>query len=190
MRVEQENPTPSIVNIAKSARAAGVSVIRAFNDRRAIDVTATHRSRLKARCADSESRFLAIKKFSRRPASRLIAARQNRFFARIATADSRRDFWFVRCIAARGERSMHACVRIGRGGGDDAGVTSRDVQIPSLDLSRSLTACGLALPPDDFITWPTNQPIIAGLAFACATLSGLAAMMSSTTFSIAPTSET
>src|SRR3954447_8551360 len=31
----------------------------------------------------------------------------------------------------------------------------RDVQIPSLVLSRSLTDCGLALPPDDFITWPT-----------------------------------
>src|SRR5262245_34966578 len=28
-------------------------------------------------------------------------------------------------------------------------------QRPSLLLSRSLTACGLALPPDDFITWPT-----------------------------------
>jgi hypothetical protein len=29
----------------------------------------------------------------------------------------------------------------------------------------SLTACGFALPPDDFITWPTNQPSNAGLAF-------------------------
>jgi hypothetical protein len=37
-----------------------------------------------------------------------------------------------------------------------------------------LTACGLALPPDAFITWPTNQPSSFGLAFACATLSGLA----------------
>src|SRR5438067_214170 len=62
--------------------------------------------------------------------------------------------------------------------------------MPSLDLRRSLTACGLALPPDDFITCPTNQPTSCGLALACATLSGLAAMMSSTTFSIAPTSVT
>ena len=37
--------------------------------------------------------------------------------------------------------------------------------MPSLDLSRSLTACGLALPPDDFITWPTNQPIELRLGF-------------------------
>ncbi len=56
--------------------------------------------------------------------------------------------------------------------------------------SRSLTACGLALPPDDFITWPTNQPIAFGFALASATLSGLLAMMSSTTFSIAPRSVT
>src|SRR3979490_3518895 len=92
MRAGQEIPTPTIVNIARSARAAGLSVIRAFNDRRAIDVTAPRRCRLKARCADSESWFLAIKKFSCRPAWRLIAARQNRFFARIAAADSRGVF--------------------------------------------------------------------------------------------------
>ena len=60
------------------------------------------------------------------------------------------------------------------------------LQMPSFAFRRSLTACGLALPPDCFITWPTNQPASCGLAFACATLSGLAAMMSSTTFSIAP----
>jgi len=52
---------------------------------------------------------------------------------------------------------------------------STEIQMPSLDFRRSFTLCGLALPPEDFITWPTNQPINAGLAFACATLSGLAA---------------
>ncbi len=31
-------------------------------------------------------------------------------------------------------------------------ATGEDVQMPSLALSRSFTACGLALPPDDFIT--------------------------------------
>ena len=40
-----------------------------------------------------------------------------------------------------------------------------------------MTACGLALPPDDFITWPTNQPIAFGLVLASATLSGLLAMI-------------
>ena len=41
---------------------------------------------LDAPCADSESRFLAMKKFSRLTAARRIVARQNRIFARIAAA--------------------------------------------------------------------------------------------------------
>ena len=43
--------------------------------------------------------------------------------------------------------------------------------------AASFTACGLALPPVAFITWPTNQPSMVGFAFACSTLSGLAAMI-------------
>src|SRR5260370_28612014 len=80
MPVVRENALHSIVNIARNADTAGVSVIRAFDDRRAIGLKATHRGRLKARCADSESRFLAMKKFSWLPASRLIAARQKPVF--------------------------------------------------------------------------------------------------------------
>src|SRR5450432_1404362 len=59
------------------------------------------------------------------------------------------------------------------------------LQIPSLLLSSSLTAPGFALPPDAFITCPTNQPIIVGLALAWATLSGFWAMISSTIAAIA-----
>src|SRR6476660_9995109 len=59
---------------------------------------------------------------------------------------------------------------------------------PSLRFKMSLTACGLALPPDDFITCPTNQPIAFGLDFASATLSGFLAAIFSTTFSIAAVS--
>ena len=88
MRIVRAKPTPAIVNIAGSACAAGVFVLRTFCERGSVDVVATHRWPPKARCADSESRFLAIKKFSCSPASRLIAARQNRFFARIAATDS------------------------------------------------------------------------------------------------------
>ena len=91
MQAARENATQTIVNIAGSACAAGVFATRALRDRHTFDVVATHRCRLKARCADSESRFLAIKKFSCPRASCLIAARQNRFFARIAAADSRCD---------------------------------------------------------------------------------------------------
>src|SRR5215203_4331271 len=46
--------------------------------------------------------------------------------------------------------------------------------IPSFRLSISFTACGLALPPVAFMTWPTNQPRSVGFAFACSTLSGFA----------------
>jgi hypothetical protein len=38
--------------------------------------------------------------------------------------------------------------------------------MPSFALTRSCTAFGLALPPVAFITWPTNQPASAGLAWA------------------------
>ena len=79
MRKVCEKPQAAIVNIARNPDAAGIFAIRAFDDRRAIDVVSRGRGRLKARCADSESGFLAIKKFSRLPALRLIAARQNRF---------------------------------------------------------------------------------------------------------------
>jgi hypothetical protein len=58
------NAATAIVDIARSTHSAGVFVIRTLNDRRSIDITATHRVQSKARCADSESRFLAIKKFS------------------------------------------------------------------------------------------------------------------------------
>jgi hypothetical protein len=65
----------------------------------------------KVRRTDSESRFLAMKKFSCLPASRLIRARQNRIFARIATADSPAAISDIaRCIAAYGEQLMHASV--------------------------------------------------------------------------------
>src|SRR6185437_2531906 len=78
----------SIVNIAGNACPAGAFVIHASDEHRAFDPDATHRCRLKATRADSESRFLAMKKFSRLTAARRIAARQNRVFARIATTDS------------------------------------------------------------------------------------------------------
>ena len=45
-------------------------------------------------------------------------------------------------------------------------------QPPMRFFRSSLTVCGFALPPDAFITWPTNHPIAFGLALASATLSG------------------
>jgi hypothetical protein len=82
----------AIVNVARNTCAAVVSLIHTSYVRSTIDVVATRRYRRKASLADSESRFLAIKKFSCTTAWRLIAARQTRFFAGIAAADSGSDF--------------------------------------------------------------------------------------------------
>jgi hypothetical protein len=72
--------------------AAIVSTIRALRDRCVANIIATRECHYQARCADSESQFLAMKKFSCPPASGLIAARQNQFFARIASTDSQSHF--------------------------------------------------------------------------------------------------
>jgi hypothetical protein len=98
----------AIVNVAENTCAAGISAIHSSAARCAIDVVATHRHRQKAVVADSESRFLAIKKFSRSPASRLIVAGQTRLFAGIATADSRCDFPSAPRVAAHDGWLMHA----------------------------------------------------------------------------------
>ena len=87
-----ENPTRMMVRIAESACAAVVSTVGSLIYQHVAAVVATHEHLSEVRCADSESRILAMKKFSCPPASRLIAARQNRFFARIAATDSRHDF--------------------------------------------------------------------------------------------------
>src|SRR5882757_11475622 len=106
----------------------------------------------------------------------------------IRTRTSGRDDGLWIATNVRASRSRHsATTKSSRrddavAPGDDEVVPLRDAQMPSFAFRRSFTACGLALPPDDFITWPTNQPASCGLAFACATLSGLADMMSSITF--------
>ena len=41
--------------------------------------------------------------------------------------------------------------------------------MPSFAFTNAWTACGFALPPVAFITWPTNQPANAGFACALAT---------------------
>jgi hypothetical protein len=92
MRVVRENTMSAIVNVARNTCAAVISLILTSYAHSTIDVVATHRCRQKALRADSESRLLAIKKFSCTTPWRLIAARQTRFFAGIAAADSESDF--------------------------------------------------------------------------------------------------
>jgi hypothetical protein len=88
-----QNIADAILEIAGNNCAAGISSIHLPSDRCTIDVVTAAQSWLKGGCADSESRFLAMKKFLRLAALRLIGARQNRFFARIATTDSATPFF-------------------------------------------------------------------------------------------------
>jgi hypothetical protein len=82
--------------------------MRALRDQTTIDVVASHRSRLKAPCVDSESRFLAIKKFFAPTGFASLRARQNRSFGRNAATDSlARFFAFAQCGVTHGEQSVH-----------------------------------------------------------------------------------
>jgi hypothetical protein len=111
MQKVQQRPTSVFVNIEENACAIDVFAIHARDGRCTIDVIATHRDRPKAVCVDSESQLLAIKKFSWSQRLRLIGARQNRFFGRIAATDSQGPLSVVTMILIRDARSMHACVR-------------------------------------------------------------------------------
>src|SRR5258705_11413509 len=151
---------------------------------------ASRESWLTAQCVDSESRFLATKIFLGPPASCLGLTGQKRRSCESRVTDSQHAIWRAHRANEKFERGeRRAMPQTGQQCGDQR-RSARDIQMPSLDLSRSFTTCGLALPPDDFMTWPTNQPSACGLAFACATLSGLTAMISSTTFSMAERSVT
>ena len=92
MRIVREIAASAIVTIAGNPCAAGVSCTRIIDASHSHHASASRRDRSEARCADSESQFLAIKKFSGFPHRGRIGPRQNRFFERIANTDSRADF--------------------------------------------------------------------------------------------------
>jgi hypothetical protein len=92
IRIVCANSTSSIVKITESTCAAVVSVICIKSEQHVASIAATHLHQRKPLGVDSESRILAMKKFSCKEPSRLIAARQIRFFARIAKTDSRGRF--------------------------------------------------------------------------------------------------
>src|ERR1700689_2636352 len=101
MRKVRGNAALTFVNMIENPIAEGLFVNHAGDGRGAIDPVASRERGPRTRCADSESPFLAIKKFSCPPASRLIDARQNRFFGRIAPTDSRADSSSRRSFAVR-----------------------------------------------------------------------------------------
>jgi hypothetical protein len=152
MQKVQQRPPSAFVNIEGNACTADVFAIHVIDDRRTIDVIATHRGGSKAVRADSESQKLAMKIFSWSQRWRLIGARQNRFFGRIAATDSQgrfsvmtMDFGSRRRIDAESRALIATAMTV---------ESSRygTLQMPSLDFKRTLTAVGSALPPEDFIT--------------------------------------
>jgi hypothetical protein len=77
--------------IAGNTCTAAVFVICDSDDRYAIEVAGHPKIRSDGARADSESRFLAIKKFSQAEPRRLISARQTPIFARIEIRPIRGD---------------------------------------------------------------------------------------------------
>jgi hypothetical protein len=67
MRKVREKSASTFVKLEGNACAAGISSIHTIDELVARHATATHHNASAARCADSESWFLAMKKFSRRP---------------------------------------------------------------------------------------------------------------------------
>ena len=99
---------------------------------------------------------LATKIFSWISAFAAIAARLMVVFAKFSpnrfASRSRRDDRDCDRVRSSSRRKMDAGRRVDSGGADERRSSGGGVQMPSLLLSRSLTACGLTLPPDDFIT--------------------------------------
>jgi hypothetical protein len=108
MRIVRENLDSANVKIAENACAADVFFILLQCAQHLAHAVATHQTPPKALCTDSESRILAMKKFSVKDASRRIGARQNRIFARIADSRFARCLSLARRIGGRCGRSARA----------------------------------------------------------------------------------
>jgi hypothetical protein len=82
MQIVRENSTSAIVKIIESDCAAGIFVILIKRVVRVTGAFATQRTTPENPFADSESGFLAMKKFFGNPTWRLIGPRQPGIFAR------------------------------------------------------------------------------------------------------------
>jgi hypothetical protein len=98
MPIVREIAASAVVKIAGNACAAGISVIRIIGAYPSHHGFASRCERSKARCADSESQFLAMKKFSCFRRHGRIGPRQNQFFERIAGHRFARRSGPARCV--------------------------------------------------------------------------------------------
>jgi hypothetical protein len=106
MREMREITASTNVKIAANPFIQGICASCIMDSGRSHRQRASRGASFGARCADSESRFLAIKKFSGVARHRLIGTRQNRIFQRIEITDSLAGFFARRGAAASEKRSI------------------------------------------------------------------------------------
>ncbi|MGY3445086.1 MULTISPECIES: hypothetical protein [unclassified Bradyrhizobium] len=160
----QQRPTSAFVNVAGNALYCRLSLNSHRSDRRAIDVALSRERRRKAArrgrrvvIFGNEKIFVGKTAFASFEVVRAGFANESQLrrfgaegggatVARGCEAGSRR----VHARATRREAIAREHDPVGSCAKDNIIVLS--VQMPSFDFKRSLTACGFALPPDDFIT--------------------------------------
>lgn len=179
MQVMRENSTSTIVKIEETACAADIFVICDSTCYRASRVTATHFIDAKPRARTLSREIWQTKNFCHEGRSGAPAFRKSGFFGKhsplirgvvfsisgsppVATGSFGRLIVTESSIAMNRARvpRYHFMKPIGRAATSVGGRTRRACRVvrslsgysPSLVLSSSLTDCGLALPPDDFIT--------------------------------------
>jgi hypothetical protein len=112
-RRARENPASSVVKRTENPFGESVFDTLDITARHACRGLATHRVARKPRCADSESRFLAIKKFSCFAPRLRIGSRQKQFFERIANTDSLAAVR-ARCVITRHNTTRRSARGIAR----------------------------------------------------------------------------
>ena len=159
IQITRENSTSTFVKVAGSDCAAAIFFIRYTSNLQRMFVAPSRSGKRKSPCADSESRFLAIKKFSGKPWTLAVRRSRADIFLRIAKCDSQSaSSAMVRChdrpVVSLRANTQSKCATCGRPRCARRRLSeiASSLQRPSFALSRSLTACGLALPPDAFIT--------------------------------------
>src|SRR5262245_33053356 len=98
--------------------------------------------RVLTRCADHES--IKNERIGHRLIRRTMRSQVSFGRPKRIRGASARDDWEGECRVMPATRERPNCVWPYR------------LQSPSFFFRRSFTACGLALPPEAFITWPTN----------------------------------
>jgi hypothetical protein len=154
----REMSAPSASERIDVAGFTCAEVLFAIHDRyvlRAIEARERRATWLMGLRMDSESEILQAKNFRAHRHLCSVACVEGRLCCESSPFDSQHADRSARVV--RDRFAMKKWMRRWLRGGE-ARRRRAQSQSPSLLFRRSLTACGFALPPDDFITWPTNHP--------------------------------